>query len=194
MRLGKMIVVLVGATMFFSIVVASASARNFSISERRLSATFSRVEFSGGFGTVRCNITLSRTLHGGTIPKVLETLIGYMTAVSVGGCETGSATILGETLPWHLRYQGFLGTLPNILGIIRRIVGWAMQIREPAFGITCLATSTAASPVTETMNREAGGRLSSLTLGGTVPTSCGINGTIRGTSNSITAPPVITLI
>jgi len=193
MRLGKMIIALVGATMFFSVVVASASARNFSISERRLSATFARVEFSGGFGTIRCNITLSRTLHGGTIPKVLETLIGYMTAASVGGCEAGSATILSETLPWHLRYVGFLGRLPDIIGIIRRIVGWAMKIREP-FGIECLSTSTAASPVTETMNREAGGRLTSLTLGGTVPTSCGINGTLRGTSNSVTPVPVITLI
>jgi len=69
----------------------------------------------------------------------------------------------------------------------------AIQIREPFFGITCLARSTESAAATETISREAGGRATSVRLSGTVPTSCGLSGTLSGTSSSVSSV-TITLI
>jgi len=190
MRLCKMLLAVLGATALLGAMVGGASARNLSNNVLRSTATFSRVEFSGGFGVTRCNVTLTQVLHSATMPKVLESLMGLITEAAVGGCETGSATVLTETLPWHVRYNGFTGTLPNISSILTKVVDSSFQIREPIFAITCLARSTAASPSTGTFTREAGGRITRADIGGTVPTNCGRAGTLRGTSASVTAVTV----
>jgi len=193
MRLCKMLLAVLGATALLGALVGSASARNLSVTETTSTATFARVEFRGGFGTTRCNVTLTQVLHSRTMPKVLESLMGLITDARVGGCEAGSATILTATLPWHVRYAGFLGELPNFEAILTKVVGSAFRIREP-LGIECLATSSASSPSTGRFNREAGGRISTAVIGGTVPTTCGRNGTLSGTSNSITPAVTVTLI
>jgi len=194
MQVWGKLVAFVGALVLLGALAGSSFARNFSATETRMTATFSRVEFSGGFGTTRCNVTVSGILHSRTVPKVLESLVGLVTEASVGGCETGSATILTATLPWHVRYSGFTGTLPNITSIIVKSPGVAFQIREPVFGVTCLASSTASSPATGTWNREAGGRITSQRAGGTLPTNCGMSGTLSGTSVSLTPAVTVTLI
>ena len=193
MQISKLIITLGIAATLLAAIVGSASARQLRFSETRLTATFPRVEISGSFATVRCNLTLSRSLHSGTFSKVLEALIGTVTEASIGGCEAGSATILRETLPWHVRYAGFVGQLPNFEAIITHVIGVAFRIREP-FGIECLFTSSASSPIVGTYNREAGGRISTATTGGTLPSTCGRNGTFSGTSNSITPAVTVTLI
>jgi len=187
MRISRKLLALAGAVVMLAALTSAAAARNYSVSETRMTATFSRVEFSGGFGVNRCNVTVSGVMHARTIPKVLESLVGLITEASVGGCETGSATILTETLPWHGRYAGFTGTLPNINSTNFKVSGVSFQIREPIFAITCLATSTAASPATGLWTREAGGRITSVGMGGTIPTNCGRGGTLNGRSSSITA-------
>jgi len=148
MRLFRMLFAAVGATMMFGALVGIASARTITYSESRLTARFARVEFSGAGGTTRCNLTLSRVFHSRTISKVLESLVGLITEASVGGCDpgTGSATILRETLPWHLRYNGFSGTLPNITAIQYKVVGFAYRVREPG-SLECLVTTTAGAPI-----------------------------------------------
>jgi hypothetical protein len=190
----RMLLALVGATVLLGALASMGSARNLSTSETRTTATFPGVEFTGGFGTVRCSFTAGGAFHQRTIAKVLETLSGLLTAASIGGCGVGSATILRETLPWHIRYAGFTGTLPSISTISAKIIGIAFQFREPLFGVTCLATSTAASPGVITMNREAVGRITSARMSGTLANNCGINGRLEGATNAITPAITVTLI
>jgi len=147
MRLCKMLLTVVGATVLFGALVGTASARTLTYSEARLTSNFARVEFSGASGTTRCNVTLAGVLHSRTLGKVLESLVGLITEARVGGCDagTGSATILTATLPWHIRYNGFGGTLPNISQLRTKVIGSAFRVREPN-GLECLVTSTAAQP------------------------------------------------
>jgi len=193
MQVQAKLVAVVGAVVMLGALVATASARNLSATETTARVTFARVEFRGGFGTTRCNVTVTGVLHSRTFPKVLESLLGLITEASIGGCEAGSATILTATLPWHARYGGFAGTLPNFEAITVHVIGLAFRIREP-LGIECLGTSSAASPATATWSREAGGRLTSVLAGGTMPTTCGRSGTLSGNSSSITPSITLTLI
>jgi hypothetical protein len=186
MKLSKLLLAVVGATVLLGSLVATASAGRLSSSSQTLRATFREVRFSGGFGTTVCNVTLEGSLHERTIAKAANNLIGYITAAAVGGCTQGSATILRETLPWHVRYQGFTGTLPAITTIVTRVINSSFQIREPVFGITCLARATEATPTIGTYNREASGALTTARISGSVPTNCGAEGTLEGTSNSLT--------
>ncbi len=164
----------------------TAAARNLSTSNQTFRASYRELRYSGGFGTNICSVTLEGSLHTRTLAKVVGSLIGYITAATLGACQQGSATVLREALPWHLRYRGFTGTLPAIASMITDLVGFAFQIREPAFGITCLARSTAETPARITFSREAAGALTTATFGGEAPTSCGVNMSFTGTSNSLT--------
>jgi hypothetical protein len=186
MKLSKLLLAVVGATVLLGALVSTASAGRLSSSSSTLRATFREVRFAGGFGTTICAVTLEGSLHSRTIAKVANALIGYITRAALGSCTQGSATILTETLPWHVRYVGFTGTLPNIGSLITSVSRASFQIREPVFGITCLAASTDARPTTGTYTREAGGALTTAVITGRVPTNCGTEGTLEGTSNSLT--------
>jgi hypothetical protein len=183
MRFCKTLVAVVGSAVLLGMMVGSVSARQLSVSETRLTATFSRVEISGGFATTRCELTLTNSLHSRVIPKVLESLIGYVTGASIGGCERGSATILRETLPWHQRYAGFQGTLPEVRGLATRIAGANIKIRDPA-GFECLMRTAGANPLTATMNFIAR-KLASIGLGGTGIVCLFTNATFGGFSREI---------
>jgi hypothetical protein len=185
-RFGKTLFAIAGATVVMSLLVGAASAGRLSTSSQTGRATFSAVSFRGGFGTTVCSVTLEGSFHTRTIVKTAGSLVGYITRAASGGCSQGSATILTETLPWHMRYSSFTGTLPNISGIIFRIISLSFQIREPVFGITCLARSTEAAPTIATYNREAGGALTTAITSSRVPTNCGTEGELSGTSNSFT--------
>ena len=74
----------------------------------------------------------------------------------LGACASGSATLLTETLPWHVQYASFAGTLPNITAVRYNIIGFARRIRE-IIGLTCLFRSTTAEPMAWTDNRDASG-------------------------------------
>jgi len=193
MRRFKTLLAFAIATVAFGVLTDIASARNYSYSETRFTATYFSFEWRGGVGTTRCNVTLANQLHTRTMPKVLESLVGLITAASVGGCSAGSATVLGATLPWHIRYAGFGGTLPNISQIRTKIVGWQFRVREP-FGVEYLETSTASSPTTGTLDRENGGRVSDIQIGGTVETDLGVAVTHVGFSVSVTPAVTVTLI
>jgi hypothetical protein len=196
MGVGKAVLATVAATILLGAVVGSASARNFSISNQFLTATFRRVTFEGPGLTIVCEVVVEGSFHRRTTAKRVGSLVGYLTsaAFGAGGCEAGRATILRETLPWHIRYLGFAGTLPNITSIIANIVRSAFRIQEPF--ATCLGTSTEANPTIVTFNRDVVTRvLTTATIGGTIPTSCGVNGTFRsdaaqvfllGTTNRLT--------
>ena len=146
-------VALLGATILLGALVGAASARNFSISNQSLRGAFRAVEFETPSGPTRCPVTMEGSFHSRTAAKVLGTLMGYITSAILGPCSVGVATILRETLPWHIRYSGFEGALPEIRSIIAHIVGAAWRIRESGFGITCLARSSAAEPAVVNFHR-----------------------------------------
>jgi len=183
MKQFRLLVAVVGATMLLGALATSASAGRLSISNQRFRATWTRLNFSGGFGTIECAVTVEGSLHNRTIPKVVGSLVGFITNATVGTCASGSVTVLAETLPWHTQYSGFTGTLPNITAVIAKAIGVSFLVREPTFGITCLARSTAESPAIGTFNREAGGVATSITSGGSFP--CGsFTGSYSGSTNT----------
>jgi len=189
MKLCKLLLAVVGATVLLGALVSSASAARLSSSSQTFRATWTSAEFIGGFTAARCNLTLEGSLHNATIAKTVGSLIGYITRASVGPCPAGSATVLTATLPWHVQYKAFTGTLPSITGIVTNVIGAAWRIREGGLSINCLTTSRATEPATGTYNIAAGGSVTSVTLGGT--TNCeGINGSLRGTSSTNSAQTV----
>jgi hypothetical protein len=64
-----------------------------------------------------------------------------------------------NTLPWHIRYVTFQGTLPTITGIEVSIVDYAYLVE--ASGVSCLYKSTAARPVRGILRLNGEGRVSS---------------------------------
>jgi len=136
MRLSKLLLAAVGATVLLGALVSSASARNLSTSSQTIRMFWSRMDFRGGFGTVECELILRGSLHTRTSTKTLGSLIGFITEGNVPRCARGSATISIVSFPWHRRYRGFTGTLPSVSTVSDTITGAEWTIREP-FGITC---------------------------------------------------------
>jgi hypothetical protein len=184
MKLSKLLLATIGATVLLGALVGSASARTLSTSSTTLRSAFRTVTFNGAFGSIRCPVTLEGSLHSRTITKLRGSLIGYITRADLGACETGRATILRETLPWHARYESFSGTLPNITRITIHVIGSSFRIQEPFAG--CLARSTVESPAIGVFEREAGGALTGSEIQGSIPTTCGITGSFSSTRDAPT--------
>jgi len=123
-----------GAMLLMAFAVGTASARNFSVSNQNFRGTFANLEFAvSGFSTTTCRVTLEGSLHSRTIPKTVGTLLGYVTRVITGNCNN-EVIILSETLPWHVRYMGFSGRLPNITLIL-------VSVRAAFNVVGCLAAA-----------------------------------------------------
>jgi hypothetical protein len=141
--------------------VGTASARSLSTSNETLRATWARLSFREPvFGvTVVCPLTLEGSLHGRTIAKGTYNLIGYITKAIFGSaaqCTGGGDTILTETLPWHVRYQSFTNTLPDIRTIRALMSRMSFRLRIDSIGATCLFTTreTVAEHGLITFNRD----------------------------------------
>jgi len=180
---------LLGATLFLGALVGAASARNFSISNQSLRGMWSSVEYALPGATSRCQLTLEGSFHSRTAPKVIGSLVGYITSAILGPCLAGTASILRETLPWHSIYSGFEGTLPNITSIIGHSVGVSARIRESG-GIACLYRSSASEPATITLHRNTVTReIAEAGLGGSIRTGIecfGVRGSVTSNSGVIT--------
>ncbi|MFL5817225.1 MAG: hypothetical protein ACJ76L_06445 [Conexibacter sp.] len=180
MKLGKLLIAVTTVTVLLGALVGSASARNFSTSSQLNRATFTRMNFAGGFGTFECEVVLEGTFHSRTSTKTVGTLLGLITAANVSRCARGGATINRETLPWHRRYASFTGTLPNITSLSNTISGFSWSIREPTFGITCRVENAS---LTNTY-RLSGGVVTEYSVSGTAP--CGsFSGTFSGSTTNI---------
>ncbi|HEU4702902.1 MAG TPA: hypothetical protein VFS37_10510 [Conexibacter sp.] len=175
MRHCKLLLAAACCAVLLSALVGSASAGRLSTVTQTFRSSFRSVSLNGVFGSITCQMSLEGSLHSRTIAKSSGTLIGYVTAAALGTCAEGRATILRETLPWHVRYASFSGTLPNITSIRVNVSGFSLRIQEPFAG--CLWRSEAANPLIITLNREAGGSLTTAELGGTMPSTCGFSGT-----------------
>jgi hypothetical protein len=120
------------ATFALAAAVHTASARELSFSTQDIRAVWapvtvilpeSAIEFT-------CLMTLEGRLHSRTIGKVDGNLIGYITRAIVGhpcagagemwihnGTEAPLGNVRATSLPWHMTYRGFTGTLPTITEI-----------------------------------------------------------------------------
>ena len=178
----------------FGAFVSASPARRIAPSSRQWRARWNKDEFVGFNGTVECHVTIEGSFHSRTIPKVLEALIGYVSRVTVDEtrCTGGSARYLPETLPWHMRYNGFSGMLPEITKIHIRVVGAAYRVQKE--GNSCLIVSTAASPMRLWFVVITGGVEESLRFDETaeIPLSsgnsilCGNSDRSEGTTNGLT--------
>jgi hypothetical protein len=172
MKRCRLLLAMLGATTLIGVVVGTASARTFSVSSQTFRTVFEpreRLEITGSFGTYRCALTLEGSLHARTIAKVASSLIGYISRSDMAECSSMGlleSRVLRETLPWHVRYRSFTGTLPNISTLAFSIIGFAMQIREGAFNLTCLGTSTAERPFVLTYEGRASGTMTTTCPGG----------------------------
>jgi hypothetical protein len=139
------------ASMLMAFAVGSAAARNLSISNQQIRSTFRTMELAvEGIGTDRCDVTLEGSLHARTIAKVVNTLLGYITRVTTAGCTLTTGIL---NLPWHVRYRGFSGNLPDITLMMVRVI--RASFSAGALGFFCLAEVD----VEANFDRESGGRI-----------------------------------
>jgi hypothetical protein len=138
------------------VAVGSASARRLQLSTHLFLAIWTSLEFViEGSSPILCPVTLEGSFHSRTLSKVSGQLIGYITKAKVQAvCTNGNASVLSETLPWHVRYSSFIGALPSITGVALQMVGMSMSIEE-ALG-SCLWRTTASAPFSAILQLENG--------------------------------------
>ncbi|HZV73420.1 MAG TPA: hypothetical protein VFF79_06870 [Conexibacter sp.] len=153
------------------VAVQSASANHLSISQETLRVVWpeeSKINFSNTAGGIEisCALTLEGSFHSKTIVKTSGSLMGYVTRAIFGpvsNClktNVTNITTLTASLPWHIRYDSFTGTLPAIGGLRLQVAGFAFLLT--AFGASCLYRSTAANPFFGVASRESGGVITGL--------------------------------
>jgi len=159
-RLSRTILTALSAAIVVAAAVGSSSARNLSASSQNLRATWAGLELINTVNsvTVRCPVTLEGSFHSRTLVKVASSLTGLITRaiLNSGACTNGRATLLVETLPWHLTYEGFTGRLPSIQSIKFSLIGLAFGIEIPGTN-NCLAVSTTEEPASGMATLGAGG-------------------------------------
>jgi hypothetical protein len=118
------------ATVVLAAMVNAASARELAFSNQSIRAVWAPVFIivpMSPAAEFRCLLTLEGSFHARTIGKAPGNLIGYITRAIAGPCagegqmwvHNGTERPLGgeapaTSLPWHMKYQGFTGTLPSI--------------------------------------------------------------------------------
>lgn len=155
---------LIGVTGALTVLtVGVASANRLSFSNRNITAVWNKLNFSDPTGEVvniECDIVIDASMHSGTSTKLNSSLIGYVTrAPQPQSCVGGTATIPQESLPWHIRYESFDGTLPRPSGL--RLQGVQVSFRINV-GFSCLYRSTATEPVLGIARIEANGLVTGL--------------------------------
>jgi hypothetical protein len=138
----KLILAGLTASLLMGLAVSSATAGRLSVSNTRYRVTWATLTFFSleSEVTIRCPVTLEGSFHSATIRKTPRALIGAVTRAIVNGgeppCIGGRATILQESLPWHITYESFRGTLPRIEEITLLLRRYEFRI-EPGL-IACL--------------------------------------------------------
>ncbi len=167
------IAAITAATTLLALLATTAPARNFSTSNQQFRVVWNEIDFGGALVTITCGVTLEGSFHYRSIVKRERTLIGYITAAAAKRpCTNGEAWsangverhprlgVLANTLPWHLTYQGFAGTLPNITSIHFLLRGLRVKIHS-FFDTLCLY-GDANDNITGRAIREARGAITGL--------------------------------
>src|SRR6185436_11338861 len=120
LRTTRLITACVMAASALTIAVGTAAAGRLSLNPRTFRATWTGLEFTSaslfGANTLRCPVTIEGSFHSATIQKRPGALIGHVTRATMfsARCTGGTFTVLQNTLPWHVTYEGFAGALPRI--------------------------------------------------------------------------------
>lgn len=163
---------LLAATGALAAVTSAASANRLSVSARTLRAAWFEFEIKGSL-TVRCRATLEGTFHASTFSKVVGSLIGYFTRASLARpCIGGTAwfyngsevnevlglSTLSNSLPWHIRYDRFGGTLPIPWSVSVLVEGIRLLVRATFFGIPilCVYSAPGIAPIRMTLENNEG--------------------------------------
>jgi hypothetical protein len=139
----RAITAILAASLMLAAATSTATARSLSFSNQNIRATWSSLEFNAGV-TARCGVTLEGSFHSRTITKRLGTLIGAITRAVIDerNCTNGTGRARTETLPWHLTYEGFAGTLPNITTMLALISRFRLNIIAPGLCTADYGTAT----------------------------------------------------
>lgn len=161
MRLhGKLLLAALTSALVLAVLASTATAsRGISVApsgalQGTAGVTFTSTPAGRSFTSL---VTLRGSLHR-TIAKTVGALVGLITDCRSTLGEAGLIFIRIEvrcelTLPWHVRYVSFAGTLPNIVSVTLLALGVGFRIRDLAGGgtINCLY----------------GGNVGAITVGGT---------------------------
>jgi hypothetical protein len=92
-----------------------------------------------GTPLLTCPVTMEGSFHSATISKVIGALIGYVSRATAGTCRGGSMSITQTSLPWHVTYEGFTGTLPGIreIALLLRSINYQVILTFLGAQITC---------------------------------------------------------
>jgi hypothetical protein len=148
--------------LLLAVTAGSASARSISSSNQNIRGTWRSLEFASSLVTVRCPLTLEGSFHTRTIAKVERSLIGAVMGAILKqeSCTNGRSTPRSETLPWHLTYESFAGTLPNISNVNILIVSFRFLFYSTGCSNGEYGTET--DNITGRARREAGGAITAL--------------------------------
>lgn len=133
----KLVIAALGAAVLMASAVGTATANRISVSNRNIRAVWRELTFfnEDGSVTIACPVTLEGTFHSSTIVKVRHTLVGYITRAIAGplaSCRDNvggvRARVLTETLPWHIWYESFGGTLPNNFTLNLTLLGTTFEL------------------------------------------------------------------
>lgn len=112
---------------------------------------------------ISCPVTMEGSFHSKTISKACGALVGYVTRVIKGACEpNGNLRLLSETVPWHVQYNSFAGTLPNIASLRLMVVGLSFLRLLEVLQVNCLWTSTQSRPWPLIATREGSGGITGI--------------------------------
>jgi hypothetical protein len=196
-----------GAASLMGLSVTVASANRISTSNKNLRVVYSALVMTDeeGVGRVSCPVTLEGSFHSTTVSKVSNALIGFVSRASVtsSSCNGGGATILTATLPWHIMYDSFTGTLPTITGVNTLLTRTAYLVN--VFGVNCLYQENGVNRSRGRINVGAGGVVGTLTPDANIqlpkfsgsflcPSSAGFQGAGTVTVLSNTSRITLTLI
>jgi hypothetical protein len=201
----KLLLTALLAALAMATAASAASARSLELAEaqdQRFTAAWTPISFIalGGLIQIRCNVTLRGSFHTRTSAKMRGSLAGYVTSATITRpCTGGEVWILNgterptNTLPWHIIYDSFRGTLPLITGIRTALVGSSWLII--AGGNQCLYNSTSASPAFGVINITSGTGVatgvtaeneSRIPLNATLAGICPASASVSGTTSSYT--------
>jgi hypothetical protein len=142
----KLALTALAAALVLGALVSDAGARRFEVSNQHFRAVFAELKTIGSvFGIeIACAVTLEGSVHSRTISKVSGQLIGYITrAIVTHPCTEGEMFVLNgfepiedlavadQTLPWHVRFNSFAGTLPNISRLNVQVIRYSILISTP---------------------------------------------------------------
>ncbi|MBS1869308.1 MAG: hypothetical protein JSS99_06560 [Actinobacteria bacterium] len=147
------------------VAAGNAFGGRLSVNERTFNAYWSELTFRTEGISTACHVYITGSLHAATFAKTRGLLVGYATSgflptETCRGTEGARPTPLDASLPWHIKYNSFTGTLPRITGINFDVVGMSFQVT--ILGVSCLYRSTAESPARVIANLSAEGTVTSV--------------------------------